>query len=155
VPERLGVAVEALAVEFAIALETTGDMPPLTADKLDQPSGSAPTVELDIYLPPLGQERGQFDQDLAGDAVLAAKGQALFFGPLAIEPTHCLFPQIEPQVDGGHVRSDPHGTDHIAEAVLVARFGFGAFAVVEEPIDRLQMAGVLVSFSPRESPILM
>jgi hypothetical protein len=44
------VAVEALAVQLAIALEPTGDMPPVAADKLDQPSGSVPAVELGIDL---------------------------------------------------------------------------------------------------------
>jgi len=89
--------------------------------------------------PPFGQERGQVEQDPSGDAVLAAKGKVLFFGPVAVEPTHRLFPQIEPQVDRGHIGAHPHGTGDVAEAILV-----GACAVVEKPIDRLQMASVLV-----------
>ena len=74
-PQHLGGVVEALAVEFAIALELTGDMPPWRRTSLlNEAAGSVPGVELNIYLLPLQQERGQFDQNLAGNAVLAAKG---------------------------------------------------------------------------------
>jgi len=131
------VCVDAFAVQAAIAFESAGDMPPLAADKLDQAAGSVPRVKLDIDLPPFGQERGQLDQHLASDAVLAAKGKTPFFGPLPIEPAHRLFPQIELQVDGGYVWSNSHGTGHVAKGILEAGFGSGAFAVVEEPSDRL------------------
>ena len=124
-------------------------MPALAANILDQATGSIPTVELDIDLPACGQERGQLDQDLAGDAVLGAKGDALSFGPLAIETPHGLGPQVELQIDGGYVWANAHRADHIAKRVLVARLRSGAFAVVEEPIDGLYVTRVLVLLAQR------
>ena len=142
--EHLSVFVDARAIEPAVAFESTGSVPALAANVRDQTTGSIPTVELDIDLPALGQERGQLDQDLASDAVFGAKGYALSFGPLAVETAHGLCPQVESQIDGGYVWANAHRADHIAKRVLVARLGFGAFAVVEEPIDGLYVTRVLV-----------
>jgi hypothetical protein len=60
-----------------------------------------------------------------------------------------LLAQIELYVDRCDVLPSSHGADHVAEGVLEARLGLGAFAVVEEPIDGLQMTRALVFLAQR------
>jgi hypothetical protein len=107
VPEFVGELVETKPIEFAIGFEPTGHMPTLTMDIFEQSFGRVPTVELDINLPAWGQQGAQFFQYRTRQTVFAAKGQAMVWGSLAIEPTHGLGPQIEPYIDRHHNLTNP------------------------------------------------
>lgn len=80
-----------LAVELAVVFETAGDVPALAADIFDQLFGSVPTVELHVDDPTGGQQGSQGDQDAFGQAVFAAKGDALPGRALTVEPPHGFF----------------------------------------------------------------
>jgi hypothetical protein len=75
-----------LAIELAVVFDTTGDVPALAADILDQFLGSVLAVELHVDDPTLWQQGSQGGQDAPGQAVLAAERNALpRFAP-TIEP---------------------------------------------------------------------
>ena len=68
---------------------------------------------------------------------------------MAIDPAHRLGPQVQTQIDGDDKLAALQGADQRAEAILVARFAFGAVVVVVMEIDGLQMAGGLVFLANR------
>jgi hypothetical protein len=92
--------IDAFAIELAVVFETAGDVPALAADILDQLLGSVPTVELHKDDPTGGQQRAQRFQNTFGQAVLAAKGNALPGLALTVEASHGFGSQVQAQIDG-------------------------------------------------------
>src|SRR3954452_5179875 len=68
---------------------------------------------------------------------------------MAIESPYRLVPQIEPQVDRGREVAGARGTFQIAKGLVVAGPAWGGFVVIVEPIDRLDVGGVLVLLAER------
>src|SRR4051794_13677913 len=80
---------------------------------------------------------------------LAAEVDPALGGTVAIEPPYRLVPQIEPQVGRGREVAGAEGTFPIAKGLVVAGLARGGFVVVVEPVDRLDVGGVLVLLAER------
>jgi hypothetical protein len=80
---------------------------------------------------------------------LAAEVEPVLGGTMAIEPPHRLVPQVEPQVDRGREVADTQGAFQIAKGLVVAGTTRGGFVVIVEPVDRLDVCGLLVLHAER------
>ena len=80
---------------------------------------------------------------------LAAKVEPVLGGPMTIEPPHGLVSEIEPQVDRGREVTGAQGTFEVAKGLVVAGLARGGFVVIVEPVDRLDVGGVLVLLAER------
>jgi len=105
--------------------------------------------DLDVDGPARRQQRFQPLQDLAGQVELAPKVEPMLGGTMAIEPPHRLVSQIEPEVDRGRKVPDAQGTFEVAKGLVVAGLARGGFVVIVEPVDRLDVCGVLVLLAER------
>ena len=80
---------------------------------------------------------------------LAAKVHPVLGSTVAVEPPHRLVPQIEPQVGRGREVADAQGTFQVAKGLVVAGLARGGLVVIVEPVDRLDVRGVLVLLAER------
>ena len=76
--------------------------------------------------------------------VLAAKVKPMLRSTTAIEPSHGLVAEVEPQVDRGREVTGAESTFQVAESLVIAGLVRGGFVVIVEPVDRLDVGGVLV-----------
>lgn len=151
-PKPRFVVADLLPVQSAIGLERADDVPAVSAAELDQPSRSVPTVKERIDAPAPRERPAQIDQDLPCQPILALEAQALLRGTPAVEPADGLRPQVNPPRVGVagprkallRLRRQLDVALDVSCAVLVVGLLAGALPVVIVPVDRLQVAGLLV-----------
>ena len=144
VPESGLVLGEALPTELPVALQGADRVPTLTADVFEQLPRGVPTVELDGDRPTPRQERLERFQDVARQAELAAEAQPALRSTMTIESPHRLSTQVQSQVDGGREIPGPRRAFQVTKGLVVARLARGGLVVIMEPVDGLQVRGLLV-----------